>query len=282
MREEEKKRTSQKSNWQRLMKKRWVFPAIYLASAAIILTAVLMFQAGSTETNPKDGSSNNGQGPSTSYNEDDAVEVNRSVENFVMPVTDKDSAVYEKQFWDEDASKEEQEASFVYYNGMYHPNTGVDIKMKDGETFDVVASLSGTVTRVEEDRLLGKVVEIEHLNGVKTYYQALSNVTVKASDFVEQGQKIGEAGTSLLNKDSVHVHFEIRKDSVAVNPTEYFDRPVTALLDEEGKASEESSEPVGEQEKTPAEGKNKPGSGEEKEGDEGSDSKEEENVSYHI
>jgi stage II sporulation protein Q len=280
MREEEKKRTSQNSNWQRLMKKRWVFPAIYLASAAIILTAVLMFQAGNTETNPED-ENNNGQGPTTSYNEDDAVEVNRTVENFVMPVTDKNSAVIEKQFWDADASKEEQEASFVYYNGMYHPNTGVDIKMKDGETFDVVASLSGTVTRAEEDTLLGNVVEIEHLNGVKTYYQALSNVTVKAGDFVDQGQKIAEAGTSLMNKDSVHVHFEIRKDSVAVNPTEYFDRPVTALLDEEGQASEESSEPADEKEKKPAEGEDKPEDGEDKEGDEGTDSEEEEeNVSY--
>ncbi|WP_223701079.1 M23 family metallopeptidase [Sutcliffiella deserti] len=279
MREEEKKRTSQNSNWQRLMKKRWVFPAIYLASAALILTAVLMFQAGNQEADPVD--ENEGQGPTTSYNDNgEAVEVNRPVENFVMPVTDANSVVIEKQFWDADASQEEQEASFVYYNGMYHPNTGIDITMKNGETFDVVASLSGTVTRVEEDRLLGHVVEIEHVNGVKTYYQALSDVTVKPSDFVEQGQKIAKAGTSLMNKDSVHVHFEIRKDSVAVNPTEFFNKPVTALLEEEGQASEESSEPAGEQEENPApaEGEEEPEDGEDEDGDEGSE--EEENVSY--
>jgi stage II sporulation protein Q len=280
MREEEKKRTSQNSNWQRLMKKRWVFPAIYLGCAAIILTAVLMFQAGSqTEVDP--GSNNDGQGPTTSYGNEDSVEVNSPVENFVMPVANVDNSVIEKYFWDPNASEEEQEQSFVEYNGRYQPNTGIDITSKDGETFDVVASLSGTVTHVENDPLLGNVVEIEHFDGVKTVYQALTNVTVKDGDFVEQGEKFADAGTNLLNKDTVHVHFEIRKDSEAVNPLSFFNKPVTALLDEEGQASEESGEPAGEQEETPAEGEEKPEDGEDKDGDEGSsDEEEQNNVSY--
>ncbi|WP_078378641.1 M23 family metallopeptidase [Sutcliffiella halmapala] len=281
MREEEKKRTSQNSNWQRLMKKRWVFPAIYLASAALILTAVLMFQAGNQEVDPIDETE--GQGPTTSYNDEDAVEVNRPLENFKMPVTDVNSVVVKKQFWDADASEEEQEASFVYFNGIYQPNTGIDIAMKNEETFDVVAALSGTVTRAEEDSLLGNIVEIDHSDGVKTVYQALSDVTVKPGDVVEQGQKIAKAGTSEMNKELVHVHFEIRKDSVAVNPIEYFNKPVTALLDEEGQTSEESSNPAGEKEETPAPGEDKPEDGEEKEDHEdheGSEGHEEENVSY--
>ncbi|WP_339148047.1 MULTISPECIES: peptidoglycan DD-metalloendopeptidase family protein [unclassified Sutcliffiella] len=282
MREEEKKRTSQNSNWQRLMKKRWVFPAIYLGCAAIILTAVLMFQAGSeTEVNP--GNNAEGQGPNTSYGDQESVEVNSPVENFVMPVTDVNSSLIQKPFWDENGSKEEQEAAFIEYNGRYQPNTGIDIVMKDGETFEVVASLSGTVTHVENDPLLGNVVEIEHLDGVKTVYQSLTDVQVKVNDFVEQGDTIAKAGTNQLNKDSVHVHFEIRKDNVAVNPISFFNKPVTSLLEEEGQASEEGSEPAGEQEKeeTPAEGEDKPEDGEDKDGDEGSsDEEQEESVSF--
>ena len=45
MREEENKRSSQGSSVKRFFKKRWVFPAIYIASAAIILTGVLWFQS---------------------------------------------------------------------------------------------------------------------------------------------------------------------------------------------------------------------------------------------
>ncbi|MCG1021367.1 M23 family metallopeptidase [Sutcliffiella horikoshii] len=281
MREEEKKRTSQNSNWQRLMKKRWVFPAIYLGCAAIILTAVLMFQAGNDTEVP--GNNAEGQGPNTSYGDQESVEVNSPVENFVMPVTDVNSSLIQKPFWDENGSKEEQEAAFIEYNGRYQPNTGIDIVMKDGETFEVVASLSGTVTHVENDPLLGNVVEIEHLDGVKTVYQSLTDVKVKVNDFVEQGDTIAKAGTNQLNKDSVHVHFEIRKDNVAVNPISFFNKPVTSLLEEEGQASEEGSEPAGEQEKeeTPAEGEDKPEEGEDKDGDEGSsDEEQEESVSY--
>ncbi|KPB05766.1 M23 family metallopeptidase [Bacillus sp. CHD6a] len=277
MREEEKKRTSQNSNWQRLMKKRWVFPAIYLGCAAIILTAVLVSQSGNeSKGNP---GNTEGQGPTTSYGDQDSMEVNSPVENFVMPVTDVNSSVIQRPFWDANASKEDQEAAFIEYNGIYQPNTGIDIAMKDGETFEVVASLSGTVTHVENDPLLGNVVEIEHLDGVKTIYQSLTDVKVKVNDFVEQGETIAKAHTNQLNKDAVHVHFEIRKDNVAVNPSSFFNKPVTSLLEEEGQASEEGSEPAGEQEGTPAEGEDKPEDGEDKDGEEGS-SDEEESVSY--
>ncbi|WP_226681896.1 M23 family metallopeptidase [Sutcliffiella horikoshii] len=280
MREEEKKRTSQNSNWQRLMKKRWVFPAIYLGCAAIILTAVLVSQTGNeSEGNPGNPE---GQGTNISYGDQDSMEVNSPVENFVMPVTDVNSSVIQRPFWDANASKEEQEAAFIEYNGIYQPNTGIDIAMKDGEAFEVVASLSGTVTHVENDPLLGNVVEIEHLDGVKTIYQSLTDVQVKVNDFVDQGETIAKAHTNQLNKDAVHVHFEIRKDNVAVNPSSFFNKPVTSLLEEEGQASEEGSEPAGEQEKeeTPAEGEDKPEDGEDKDGDEGSSEEEEESVSY--
>ena len=46
MREEENKRSSQGSSVKRFFKKRWVFPAIYIASAAIILTGFYGSKAG--------------------------------------------------------------------------------------------------------------------------------------------------------------------------------------------------------------------------------------------
>ena len=46
MREEEKNQSSQ--GVKKLLKKRWAYPAIYIASAALILTGVLWFQNSST------------------------------------------------------------------------------------------------------------------------------------------------------------------------------------------------------------------------------------------
>ncbi|MBM7585278.1 stage II sporulation protein Q [Bacillus pakistanensis] len=250
MREEEKKHTSQKSSVQKFFKKRWVFPAVYLASAAIIITAILWYQASGNDV-----AEENQYGfdqPTDNEFDNPALEVNRSLENFVMPLENPDKAVIEKQFYDVNASAEEQAAALVVYNNSYQPNQGIDISM-DGKEFDVQASMSGTVTKVLEDELLGNVIEIEHDKGIVTLYQSVKDFKVKEGDTVKQGQSIAKAGQSTLNKDAgVHVHFEIRKDDVAVNPLDYVNKSLATLqeasleeeqkVDQEEQAGEESTE----------------------------------------
>ncbi|OIK10641.1 peptidase M23 [Bacillus sp. MUM 116] len=224
MREEENKRSSQKS----FFKKRWVFPAIYIASAAIILTGVLWYSNLSSST--KDNKATNIA--QKKFNEP-SVEVNKSMENFKMPVKDPATAVIKKKFYDFKASKEEQVAALVHYDNQYVPNTGIDITMKNGETFDVVASLSGTVTKVSEDATLGNVIEIEHEKGVITQYSSVNDMKVKVGEEVKQGDVIAKAGQSLFNeKAGTHVHFEIRKNGVAVNPDTYINKTLSALQED--------------------------------------------------
>lgn len=251
MREEEKKRSSQDSKMKRFMKKRWVYPAIYIASAAIILTAVLWFQ----NSNNADGDKQidyKATDLSGKKFQEDALEVNRAMENFSMPVTDPDSVVIQKEFYDFDGPEEKQEAALVFYNNTYRPNTGIDITMKNGEAFDVVAALSGTVTNVQEDSVLGNVIEIEHDKGIVTQYQSVTDIGVKVGEEVEQGHILAKAGKSLYNEEAgVHLHFEIRKDGVAVNPIDYFNKPLSALqeasvtdvkeVDDSGKADDDST-----------------------------------------
>lgn len=237
MREEEKKRTSQGSKFQQFFRKKWVFPAIYLVSAAVILTAVLWYQA--IRNNDANDLSTD-DGTDVSYNEDQSVEVNQSVENFKMPAIDPDAVKVVTNFYDFNASEKEQETALVFHNNTYHPNQGIDIASNDGKAFEVTASLSGTVAKAEKDSLLGYVVEIEHENGVKTIYQSLADTKVQAGDKVEQGEIIGQAGKNQFNKDAgVHVHFEIRKDGKAYNPLNYMDEPLTSLTE---KSVEEPSD----------------------------------------
>lgn len=246
MREEENNKSSQEPKLKSIFKKRWVFPAIYIVSAAIILIAVLWFQNSSTDNaidSDKYGLNSNDK----PQNFDDlAVEVNRAMENVTMPLTakDREAAVIQKKFYDDNSSEEEQEAALVVYENQYHPNTGVDITVKDSDGFDVVASLSGTVTKVEEDALLGNVIEIEHDNGIVTRYQSVKDFKVKVGDDVEQGRKIATAGKSMINEEAgVHVHFEIRKDGMPLNPEDFFDKPLSALdvATDETPANEENA-----------------------------------------
>lgn len=231
MREEEKNKSSQQSSIKRFFKKRWVFPAIYISSAAIILTGALWYQSSSnSDSSNYDYKASDISGKK--INETPAVEVNRVMENFVMPVTNPDTAVIQKPFYKYDGKKEEQVAALVEYNNSYQPNTGIDITMKDGKTFEVVAALSGTVTDVKEDSLLGNVIEIEHDKGIVTQYQSVKDISVKVGDEVEQGQALAMAGESIYNeKAGVHLHFEIRKENIPVNPSDYFNKPLSALLD---------------------------------------------------
>src|SRR5690625_1450663 len=118
----------------------------------------------------------------------------------------------------------------IRFNNMFYQSTGIDIASADGETFDVKASLSGTVTEVKEDPILGNVVSMTHENGVETYYASLGDIEVKAGSKVKQGETIGTAGKNLFGKDNgTHVHFEIRKNDKEVNPEMFFNQPVSKL-----------------------------------------------------
>ncbi|WP_409252235.1 peptidoglycan DD-metalloendopeptidase family protein [Bacillus sp. SCS-153A] len=224
MREEEKKQPSQK-----FFKKRWAYPAIYLASAAIIITAILWYQAAGNDVAEEQNLGYEEDVPTGNQFDRPAVEVNRTMENFVLPVANENEVVIEKGFYDVNASEEEQEAALVVYDNQYHPNQGIDISV-GGKEFDVLAAMSGTVTKVQEDSLLGNVIEVEHGKGIVTRYQSVKDFAVEVGDAVKQGQKLAKAGQSLFNeKAGVHVHFEIRKDNVAVNPQDYVNKSLATL-----------------------------------------------------
>lgn len=94
-----------------------------------------------------------------------------------------------------------------------------------GDNLDVFAVGNGTVTNVYNNYLEGTVVEIAHSNGLVSVYKSLESSTVKVGDKVSAGQKIGIAGNSMaqeLNSTS-HLHFEMLKDGVKVDPNDYID-----------------------------------------------------------
>ncbi|WP_243291948.1 M23 family metallopeptidase [Bacillus sp. FJAT-47783] len=252
MREEEKKRTSQGAKFQQFFRKKWFFPAVYLLSAAVILTAVLWYQA--VRDDIMDENTEDTQ--DLSYRDDSAIEVNRSVENFKMPAIDPDAVKVVTNFYDFNASSEEQEEALVLYDHTYHQNQGIDLAREDGKEFEVVASLSGTVTKAQKDPLLGYVVEVEHDDNLVTVYQSLANVDIKEGDQVEQGEVIGKAGKNQFNQEAgVHAHFEIRKDGKAYNPLNYMEKPMTSIADETEtkEAAEEGTQTEEEENETPSE-----------------------------
>ena len=149
-------------------------------------------------------------------------------EKLTKPYTSEKVSIY-KNFYDKDETEEEQKNSIIYHEGIYMQNSGVDYK--SDEQFDVVSSLSGTVTNVTDDTLLGKTVEIRNSSEIIIVYQSLGEVLVKKGDNVTQGQIIAKSGTCTLNNDVTNgLHFEMYKNGSVINPEKYYDKSIKELV----------------------------------------------------
>ena len=149
-------------------------------------------------------------------------------EKLTKPYTSEKVSIY-KNFYDKDATEEEQKNSIIYHEGIYMQNSGVDYK--SDEQFDVVSSLSGTVTNVTDDTLLGKTFEIRNSSEIIIVYQSLGEVLVKKGDNVTQGQIIAKSGTCTLNNDVTNgLHFEMYKNGSVINPEKYYDKSIKELV----------------------------------------------------
>lgn len=160
---------------------------------------------------------------------DDGVKSVVSTEAIVMrPYNNADIKVL-KSFYDYKGEESAQENSIINYDTTYIQNNGI-VYGGIEEAFDVRSVLEGKVTSVKDDKLLGKVVTIEHTNNITSIYESLSEVTVKEGDQVSQGTIIGKAGQSNLEKDlGNHILFEITIDGKYVNPEDTFDRQISSL-----------------------------------------------------
>lgn len=132
-------------------------------------------------------------------------EINKSlinpVEGDILTVFTTDSLIYSKTL-DE-------------WRG--HP--GIDIKAEAGEKVKVVKG--GTVKKIEEDKLWGITVTIDHGDGLETKYANLgTKEMVQEGIQVNQGDYIGTVGKTatieMLMDD--HLHFEVIKDGKLVDP----------------------------------------------------------------
>lgn len=234
-----------KNKWTRIFKKKWFFPAVYIAIAAFLLSAVVWYQ--SIESKMMEGLNNPKQTDNVNPNafDEESQPVTQQEETIKMPVKEEVQTEIVTKFYDYNAAQEDQEKGLNLYNNRYYQSTGVNIAASTGEVFDVTASMSGTVTEVKEDPLYGNVVVISHSDDVSTYYSSLGDVDVDTGAKVKQGDKIGTAGKSLFGEENgTHVYFEIRKDGVEVNPEQFFNEPFSKLKEFEIQEKAETTDDV--------------------------------------
>ena len=99
-------------------------------------------------------------------------------------------------------------------------HTGIDIKAD--KTTVVKAAEAGTIKSIKNDPRYGLTIVIEHDDQYQTIYSnLLTSEFVVEGEKVEKGQAIGTVGNTAVFEiaDEPHLHFEIWKDSLPVDPT---------------------------------------------------------------
>ncbi|MCD7774633.1 MAG: M23 family metallopeptidase, partial [Clostridiales bacterium] len=74
-----------------------------------------------------------------------------------------------------------------------------------------------TVLDSDYDESYGNYIKLDHGDNIVTIYAHCSSLCVAAGDEVSQGDiiaKVGSTGSSTGN----HLHFEMRKDNIRINP----------------------------------------------------------------
>ena len=93
-----------------------------------------------------------------------------------------------------------------------------------GPDWQVRECTGGTVLRVTSDKWRGNYVDVQTSPGVFERYQHMHEIYVKPGQNLPQGTLLGMAGKT-GDSTGVHLHFEVQKNGVAINPEQWSDVP---------------------------------------------------------
>ena len=111
------------------------------------------------------------------------------------------------------------------FGKRYHPvykimkrHNGIDIKANSGA--NVYSTAQGRISFSGNKKGYGKSIIIEHAEGYSTFYAHLEKIFVKEGQSVKTGKVIGLIGSTGISTVP-HLHYELRKNNIAINPESY-------------------------------------------------------------
>ncbi|HXU54908.1 MAG TPA: M23 family metallopeptidase [Casimicrobiaceae bacterium] len=104
------------------------------------------------------------------------------------------------------------------FTGQQSFHEGIDFPADVGTAIEAAAS--GKVVFADVHPAYGKMIEIDHGNGLVSRYAHCSALLVSEGDFVMRGQLIAKVGTT-GRSTGPHLHFEVRLNGVPQNPARF-------------------------------------------------------------
>jgi murein DD-endopeptidase MepM/ murein hydrolase activator NlpD len=105
------------------------------------------------------------------------------------------------------------------FTGSRTFHEGIDFSADTGTP--ILAAASGKVITAEVHPGYGKMIEIDHGNGLVSRYAHASKLLTEVGSLVVRGQSIAEVG-STGRSTGPHLHYEVRLNSAPQNPERFF------------------------------------------------------------
>lgn len=218
-----------KENFQKIL----FTGVIVLVFGVFMLSLVMSSSTNNEGDNPieQPNNNNNNQNNNDENNNNQLPEEKPEVkpkEKFKSPCS-SDCGVA-RYFYSIDDEKDIQEMSLIQFGTKFYISRGVSYTKEGGETFEVMAALSGKVIDITESNVYGTTVTIDHGDEVLTEYIGLSEVSVELNQEVSQGQVIGSSGEAEYDSAlACHVHFRISKSGEYFNPLNVYGKTLSEL-----------------------------------------------------
>ena len=103
-------------------------------------------------------------------------------------------------------------------DGEYKFHNGVDIGGQEGDPIGAFAA--GTVDYIGENDDHGLYLQIDHGNGIKSFYAHCSKLCVSQGQTVAAGEKVAEVGSTGVSTGP-HLHLEVKWNGLHLNPAYY-------------------------------------------------------------
>jgi murein DD-endopeptidase MepM/ murein hydrolase activator NlpD len=110
------------------------------------------------------------------------------------------------------------------FTGKKSQHKGLDIAAKSNTS--ILATAHGVVSWAGRKSGYGQLIELTHGNGLVTRYGHCKSILVKQGDVVSKGDIIGKIG-STGRSTGPHVHYEVLKNGIKINPIAYVKKKAT-------------------------------------------------------
>ncbi len=131
-------------------------------------------------------------------------------------------------YYNKDSESSKQIESLIYYENTYMPNTGILYVATD--KFEVVNVLSGTVSKITKDEILGNIITINHGNNVSTIYYSVDEIAVSENQVIEQNTILGKSTKNKISNDSESLLFEVNINGSLVDPEVFYSMDINSII----------------------------------------------------